>query len=75
MAWRRPGDKPLYEPMLPWFIDAYMSLGLNVLTHNHDVKIQIVEYILLYTRNWFIGWFIGFDVSFDAERPYTITMC
>ena len=24
MAWRRTGDKPLSEPMLTWFIDAYM---------------------------------------------------
>ena len=24
MAWRRTGDKPLPEPMLPQFIDAYM---------------------------------------------------
>ena len=24
MAWRRPGDKPLSEPMLVWFTDSYM---------------------------------------------------
>ena len=24
MAWRRPGDKPLSEPMLNQFTDAYM---------------------------------------------------
>ena len=24
MAWRRPGDKPLSEPMMVWFTDAYM---------------------------------------------------
>ena len=24
MAWRRPGDKPLSEPMLTQFTDAYM---------------------------------------------------
>ena len=24
MAWRRIGDKPLSEPMLTWFTDAYM---------------------------------------------------
>ena len=27
MAWRRPGDKPLSEPMLPQFTDAYAALG------------------------------------------------
>ena len=24
MAWRRPGDKPLSEPMMAQFTDAYM---------------------------------------------------
>ena len=24
MAWRRPGDKPLSEPMVVWLADAYM---------------------------------------------------
>ena len=24
MAWRQTGDKPLSEPMLTWFTDAYM---------------------------------------------------
>ena len=24
MAWRRTGDKPLSEPMMPQFTDAYM---------------------------------------------------
>ena len=24
MAWRLSGDKPLSEPMMTWFIDAYM---------------------------------------------------
>ena len=24
MTWRRKGDKPLSEPMLTWFTDAYM---------------------------------------------------
>ena len=26
MAWRRPGDKALSEPMLPWVIDAKMHI-------------------------------------------------
>ena len=25
MAWRRPGDKPLSEPMMAWFTDANMD--------------------------------------------------
>ena len=25
MAWRQIGDKPLYEPMLTQFTDAYMQ--------------------------------------------------
>ena len=31
MAWRRPGDKPLPEPMMAQFTGAYASLGLSVL--------------------------------------------
>ena len=33
MAWRRPGDKPLCEPMMVIYI--YMPLGLNELTRSH----------------------------------------
>ena len=33
MAWRRPGDKPLSEPMIARLpTDIYVSLGLNVLS-------------------------------------------
>ena len=31
MAWRRPGDKPLFEPMLVCFIDAYVRLSASVI--------------------------------------------
>ena len=31
MAWRRPGDKPLPEPMIVYW-RLYVSLGLNELT-------------------------------------------
>ena len=31
MAWRRPGDKPLFEPMLLIYWRIYASLGLNEL--------------------------------------------
>ena len=37
MAWRRPGDKPVYEAMMKqWWLDywcIYASLGLNELRH------------------------------------------
>ena len=32
MAWCCPGDKPLSEPTIAQFTDAYVSLGLNDLT-------------------------------------------
>ena len=36
MDWHLTGDKPLSEPMTPYFSDAYMSLDLNELTeHAH----------------------------------------
>ena len=33
MAWRRPGDKPLSEPMMLVYWLIYASLGLNELTN------------------------------------------
>ena len=30
MAWRRPGDKPLSEPMFPYFIDTYMRHSVSM---------------------------------------------
>ena len=29
-AWRRSGDKPLTEPMMAWFTDAYMRHSVRV---------------------------------------------
>ena len=37
MAWRRPGDKPLSEPMIVYW-RTYTSLGLNELSINHVSK-------------------------------------
>ena len=34
MAWRRPGDKPLSEPMLTQFIDAYAKLGGDIIFYD-----------------------------------------
>ena len=31
-AWRRQGDKPLFEPMMISLLRIYASLGLNELT-------------------------------------------
>ena len=41
MAWRRPGDEPLYEPMMVSLLtNIYMSLHLNELRHfcENDLK-------------------------------------
>ena len=35
MAWRRPGDKPLSEPMMVQVGEAYVSLGLSELKRNY----------------------------------------
>ena len=35
MAWRRPGDKPLSEPVMVNFWRIYASLGLNELSSGH----------------------------------------
>ena len=31
MAWRRPGDKPLSEPMVAQFFDAYMDHAASMI--------------------------------------------
>ena len=41
MAWRRPGDKPLSEPMMVSLRRIYASLGLNELTHLPLDKIMV----------------------------------
>ena len=45
MAWRRIGDKPLSEPMLTRFIDAYMrhwtwSILCQVMAYRHDPSLN-----------------------------------
>ena len=30
MAWRRPGDKPLSEPMMAYFADAYTRRSVSM---------------------------------------------
>ena len=31
MAWRRTGDKPLYEPMMAYVADAYMRHSTSMI--------------------------------------------
>ena len=50
MAWRRPGDKPLSEPMMVRSLTyIYASLGLNELTFNMSI---FRRYILDHLENW-----------------------
>ena len=45
MAWRRPGDKPITEPMLTHFIDAYMGhSGRWVKNHAHSFAMFCVGF-------------------------------
>ena len=37
MAWRWTGDKPLPEPLMTQFIDAYVALGANELIEYEKV--------------------------------------
>ena len=44
MAWRRPGDKPLYEPRMESLLThIYASLGPNELTQDWYNKHPIVS--------------------------------
>ena len=41
MAWRRPGDKPLFESMMVvFFWHMYASLGLNGLSYDIDIVVK-----------------------------------
>ena len=43
MAWRRLGNKPLYEPMLTWFTDTYAALGGDELSQRYGfIKLKYV---------------------------------
>ena len=55
MAWRRPGDKPLSQPMMVRLQRTYASLGLNELS----TEIPIIEV----KRSW--------DCLLYNENPYT----
>ena len=51
MAWRWPGDKPLSEPMLLYFTDAYVSLGLSELRHMQTwylFLLQEIDDVIMY---------------------------
>ena len=37
MAWHKPGDKPLFEPMMISLLTHISSLGLNELTHRTQI--------------------------------------
>ena len=54
MAWRRPGDKPLSEPMMVSLLSIYASLGLN------DLK-RLTEW------PWTMPWTI--TVQYRCYRP------
>ena len=48
MAWRRPGDKPLSEPMLVFAWRIYASLGLNELKTAKAVSFTIERKNIIY---------------------------
>ena len=52
MAWRRPGDKSLSEPVMLVYWRIYASLGLNEL-----IKFQS-QYKIFYAINWIENYFI-----------------
>ena len=51
MAWRRIGDKPLSEPMLAWFNDAYARHWGEELS---EVMLTMVQ--LLHTYSWYVNY-------------------
>ena len=43
MAWGQIGNRPLFEPMITLFTDAYISLGLNELTSGQQPNTSRLE--------------------------------
>ena len=50
MAWRRPGDKPLSEPMMVSYRRIYASAGLNELMYSKGIDGWTTNHRLLYLR-------------------------
>ena len=51
MAWRRPGDKPLSEPMLGYLTwRIYVSLGLSELNKSNTIWSYIHVYVLFFVQ-------------------------
>ena len=54
MAWRRPGDKPLFEPMMSHTqTPIYASLGLNGLIWGQDTR-EFSKALLKVNQHWSI---------------------
>ena len=58
MAWHRPGDKPLSEPMMVIFSDTYASLGLNGLKIG-DINLRFRFYFTTIWTSFYLNniWF------------------
>ena len=71
MAWRRPGDKPLSEPMMVNYWRKYASLGLNELISLNDEDCRLFEHLFILISTLFINF--DFDVfrSFFATNTRT----
>ena len=60
MAWRRPGDKPLSEPMMANYWRKYASLGLNELISLNDEDCRLFEHLFILISTLLINF--DFDV-------------
>ena len=66
MAWRRTGDKPLFEPMMAYFTEAYMPHSASMGSASHPVqrvlcpKISSIRFSVSFTE------FITLDRKPDA---------
>ena len=65
MAWRRPGDKPLYEPMMLVYLCIYASLCLNEL-----MGILATDLATNWEKNMFLKITIAY-VCFDIVGFFT----
>ena len=64
MAWRLFGDKPLSEPMLTRFTDAYTALGGDELTHRGRDKIAAILQMIFWNA---FSWMKMYDLRLKYQ--------
>ena len=73
MTWRRPGDKPLTEPMMACFVDAYMRHSASMSYWQFSVLTVIMLYVCMLHRSHLEEIFVKgcLEISYGAAIDET----